>query len=85
VRNIFKKYFIKPKRYVVEEHQVLMDLPHIANVRHDDQAKLSRQYAHGNEFAYAANTNTIDLNKARGTCLHEILEEHPMGHMFAQG
>src|SRR4051812_21437641 len=50
VRDIFQEQRLVPERNVVEEHQVLMNLAHVANMRHDRQSKLSRQKTDGDEL-----------------------------------
>ena len=49
VRNVFQKQRFMPNRHVIEQYQMLMKLPHVANVRHDRNAEFFRQQADDNE------------------------------------
>ena len=73
------------QRHPVEEHQVLVNLPHVAHVGHDGQVELLGQQADGNELADAADARAIDLDEVGGAGLHVVLEEHPVRNMLAGG
>lgn len=41
--DTLEKYSFMPQRDVIEQHQVLVNLPHVANVRNDSQTEFSGQ------------------------------------------
>ena len=51
MRDVFEKHHFMIESDVIEEHQVLMQLPHIADVGHDRQAKLLGHQADGEKLA----------------------------------
>ncbi len=53
MRDMFEENDFVVERNVVEEHEVLVDLPYVANVRHDRQTKFLRQQADSEKFAHA--------------------------------
>ena len=63
VRDVLEKDFLVTHGDVVKEHQVLVNLTHIANVRHHRDSKNPTHQAYGQELADAADAYTVDLNK----------------------
>src|ERR1700693_234910 len=70
---------------MVEQHQVLVNLPHIAHVRNDSQAELSRQYADRDELRDAGYPRAVDLHNLHSRSLHEILEHDSVRNVLTQG
>src|SRR5437762_10467227 len=72
--NVLEENYFVIERDVIEENQVLMQLPHIANVGHDRQAKLLCHQAHREKFAHAREPGAIGLDEMRPSVLEEVLE-----------
>ena len=83
VRDMFEKVDLVVESNVVEEHQVLMDLPHIADVRYDREAELLRQQTDGEKFAYSAQPSAIGLDEIERSVGEKILEEDAVRDVFA--
>ena len=83
MRNVFQKNDLMPQGDVVEQHEMLMDLAHIPDMRDDRQPGLARQQTDGNEFADAADARAIDLDKVGGFELDVVLEDDPIGDMLS--
>ena len=84
MRDVFQKLFGMPDRDVVEEHEVLMNLAHVADVRNDGDAELFREQADRNKFADAAEARAVGLEKTDATGLQIVLEDDPVRDMLAQ-
>ena len=84
VWNVFQEQLFVPQRGVIKVHQVLVDLPHVADVGYDRQAKLSRQQADAEKLADAANAGSIHLYPLDRSRLHKILEDNSVRNMLAQ-
>ena len=74
VRDVFEKQNIVPKRNVIEEYQVLVQLPHIADMGHYRISQLLCQETYGKKFAHPPQPGTIRLNVVQRARLHEILK-----------
>lgn len=59
--DVFKKDFLQAECDMIDQHQVLVNLPHVAHMRHDFQPELSCQQTHGQEFTDAANARAVNL------------------------
>ena len=81
--NVFEKYYFVTQRDAIEEHEMLMQLAHIPNMRHDRNAKFTAQQAHGKELAYSCDSRRVHLDKRSTLCLKIILEDHSIWNMFA--
>ena len=84
VRDVLQKYRLVAQGDVVEQHQVLMDLAHVADVRHDRQSEFARHQAHGEEFGDAGETRAIGLDEMDGAGVHVVLEQDAIGHVFTE-
>ena len=69
MRDMFQKNRLVVQCNVVEQNQVLVKLPHVADMRYDRYTKLSAHHTHRNELTYPRNTCGVNLNEARTTCL----------------
>jgi len=85
VRNILQKNDRRVERDVVEQHQGLVDLSHIATVGNHRQSILAGQQAHGNVFAHPREAAAIRLHEVERARLHVILENHPVGNVLIGG
>lgn len=89
VGNVLQEEAIQPQAHVVEQHQVLVELTHVAYVRDYRKAELPREQDHGKELADAGHAHRVYLDEPRGSGLHEVLEQndkkihHPL--VFAPG
>ena len=67
------------ERDVVEQHQVLMDLPHVSNVGYNRLAESLGEQADGEKLANASKANDIRLNEVNGVRLEQLLEDDAIG------
>ena len=72
VRNILQKQFLMSKRNVAEKHKVLVNLSHVAHVRHEAHRELSGEHRHGEPFTDAGQARTVGLHDAARTSLQKI-------------
>ncbi len=82
VRNVLQKQNLVSDGNVVEQHQMLVQLSHVADMRRHRQAKFSCQQAHGEKFADSAQAGAVGLNKTQGAGLHEVLKQNAIGNVF---
>src|SRR5882757_3779612 len=83
MRNVLKELYFEPQPDMVEENQVLMQLSHVANVRHHGKIEDLREETDSKELADAPNSRAIDLNERQRLCLHEVLEQDAVCDMLA--
>ena len=74
MRDVFKEQNLVPKRNVVEQHQMLMDLAHVADVGYHREAEFAGEQADGDEFRNSGKASAIRLNDVYCSGLHEIVE-----------
>ena len=84
MRNVFEKNHVMPERDVIEQHQMLVQLAHVANMRNDRHAKFAAQQADGDKFAHARHPHRVHLNEAGAFRLQIIFENDAVGNMLAQ-
>src|SRR6202050_4433875 len=75
MRNVLKELGFQPQPNMIEENQVLMQLPHVANVRHHGKIEDPGQQTDGKEFADPRDPGAIDLDKRQRMGLEEVLEQ----------
>jgi hypothetical protein len=63
MRNVLKEFSLESQPNMVEEDQVLMDLAHVADVRHDRKVKDLREEADRQELADAGDSGAVNLDK----------------------
>ncbi len=80
--NVFQKDNLVAERNVVEQDEVLVQLPHIANVRYDGHAKLAAKQTHRNEFTDASHASRIHLDESRASGQQIILEDDAVRDVF---
>lgn len=83
VWDIFKKEFGDIQANMIEEHEMLMDLPHITDVGSHGEIVVLGKETNRQKFADAANAYAIDLDKVHGLELEVILELDGIGHVLA--
>jgi hypothetical protein len=60
MRDVFEKDNLVADRDTIEQNQMLMQLPHIADMRHDRNAKLAAEQAHNQKLAHPGHPQRID-------------------------
>ena len=74
MRDVFQEQSFVAQGDVVEQNQVLMDLPHVANVRYHREAKFASEQADRDKFRNSGKACAIRLNDMYCAGLHEIVE-----------
>jgi len=64
MRDVFEKDKVVAEGDVVEQDEVLVQLPHVPNVRDDGHAKLPAKQTHSDEFADAGHAGRVHLDKS---------------------
>src|SRR5271163_1237752 len=72
--DVFKEIHLMVEGNVVEQDQMLMNLAHIPDMRHDRQLELPCHHAHGKKLAYAGEPRAVCLHKVH-TAIEEIVFE----------
>src|ERR1700749_1994714 len=85
VRNVLEECHFVIERYVVEQHQMLMHLSHVTDVRNNGPIEDLCHEAHSEKFADARNSGAVDLNEGESRCFEEVLEKYPIGDVLASG
>src|SRR5919108_3220901 len=67
MRDRFQEQNWVAHRNMVEEHQMLMNLTHIPDVRDNRQPELARQQAHRKELGNTRDARAIDLRKVHAS------------------
>src|SRR5215469_13616175 len=67
---------------MVEDDQMLMDLPHVPYMRHDWKVLLAGQKTDGQELAHAREPCAVSLYEVHRTTLHEVLEHDAVRNML---
>src|SRR5215469_2739984 len=67
---------------MVEDDQMLMDLPHIPYMRHDGKVLLAGQKTDGQELAHAREPCAVSLYEVHRTTLNEVLEHHAVRNVL---
>ena len=76
MRDVFQKHDLVAERNVIEQHEMLVQLAHVANVGNHRQAKLLRHQADGEKLAHAREPGAIRLHEMHATVMEEVLEEN---------
>ena len=85
VRNMLQEKCLMSQRNMIEQDQMLMQLPHIAYMRYNRDAELAAQKANGDKLAHPSYPYRIHLDKTGRTRLQIVLKNDPVGNMFAKG
>src|SRR6202011_4801821 len=67
------------ERDVIEEHQMLMQLAHVAYVGHDRQSEFLRHQAYGEKLAHASKPGAIGLDEVQASVVEEVFKENAVG------
>ena len=82
MRDVFEKNRFMIESDVIEEHQVLMYLPHIADVGHDGQTNLLCHQADGEKLADTAEPGAIRLDEMDSSVVQKVFEEDAIGYVL---
>src|SRR5208282_6611733 len=63
VGNAFEEHRLMPDRDVIEQNEVLVNLPHVADVRHHRQSEFPREQAHRDELGNPREPRAIRLHE----------------------
>ena len=85
VRDVFKQKRLVREGDVVKKDQVLVDLTHVADVRHNRLPELLRQQADREELADPGHACDVHLHEVHGLGLQQVLEDDAVGHGLASG
>ena len=85
MRDGFEKNRFVIETDVVEEHEMLMQLPHVADVGNHGHAGLPGHEADDQKLADPGHAHRIHLTDGHAAALEIVFEEDPVGHMFARG
>jgi hypothetical protein len=84
MRDVFEKNCLMIESDVIEEHQVLMYLPHVADVGHDWQTDLLCHQADGEKLADASEPGAIRLDEMYSSIVEKVLEEDAIGYVLTR-
>ncbi len=84
MRDMLKKDNLMPERDMIEQNQVLVKLPHVANVRNHRYTKFPAEQADGDEFAHPSHSHRVHLDESCALGLQVILENDPVRNVFAE-
>ena len=82
MRDVFEKHCFMIESDVIEEHQVLMYLPHVPDVGHDWQTDLLCHQADGEKLADTAEPGAIRLDEMDSSVVEKVLEEDAVGYVL---
>lgn len=83
MRDVLKELYFEPEADMVEENEVLMQLSHVANVRHHGKIEEFREETDSKELADPPNSCAIDLNEGQRFGPHKVLEHDTVCDMLA--
>ena len=84
VWDVLKKPCVVARCGRIEQHQMLVDLAHVAHMRHNREPELPREQADGQKFRDTRQPRTIRLHEVQRARLHEILEHYAVWHVLAE-
>ena len=81
--DVFEEQRLVTECNVIEQHEVLMQLPHIAHVRYNRQPHCPRKKAYCEELRYSREPGAVCLHIMNSTGLQEIFEQNAIGNVLA--
>ena len=84
MRNVFQENNRLPQRDMIEKHQMLMNLAHVADMGNNRQPEFLREQSDRQEFTHARQARAVRLDEMNRAGFDEVLEHHPIRHMFTQ-
>jgi hypothetical protein len=85
MRDVFKEVGFMVERNVIEEHEMLVQLTHVANVGYEGQAEFPCHHADRQKFAYTRKPGAVCLHEVHRSILHKVLEENTVWNMLTRG
>ena len=70
---------------VIEQHEVLVDLAHVANMRDHGNSEFFCKKADNQKLAHSGHTQGIDLADGHRSGLEIVFKKNPVRHMLASG
>ena len=83
MRDVLEKDDLVIERNPEEEHQVLVNLPHVAHVRRDWKPRLPGQQCDRKELTDSGDARAIHLNEVNRLRLDQVLECDAVGDMLS--
>ena len=84
MRDALEEYCFVSHGNVIEQNQMLVNLPHVTDVRNHAQSEFSRQQAHCEELGYPGHPRTVYLHDLRRLRLHEVLKHDSVWNVLPQ-
>ena len=81
--DVFEEMHFMVERNMIKEHQMLMNLAHVSDMRHDRQLELSCHQTNGQKFTNTGEPRAICLNKVQASVEQIILEHDPVRDVFS--
>jgi len=85
MRNMFEEQRLMPHGDMIEQDQMLVQLPHITHVRNYRYPVFAAKQTDGDEFAHPSDPYGVYLYESRTAGLQIVLEYDPVRHVLAQG
>lgn len=82
MRDMLEEFGLKSQPDMVEENQMLVHLPHVANVRYYRKIEDFRKEADGQELTDTRHSRAVDLDKGKRFRFYEVLEQDTVCDMF---
>jgi hypothetical protein len=82
MRDVLKEENFMFKCNPVEQHQVLMKLPHVSDVRNDGQVEFLRKQTHSEKFTDTSEPGSVGLNIVNCASLKEVFEHNAIGNVL---
>jgi len=83
VRDVFEEDGGEIESDVIEEHEMLVELAHVADVGDHRDTELLAHDAHGKKLADAGDADGIHLDETGAFRLQVVFENHAVRHVFA--
>jgi len=74
VWNVLQESRFMSQRNMIEQHEMLMQLSHVSNMRDYGEAKYLCQETDGQELAHSRNSCAVDLDIVKRLRLHKRFE-----------
>src|ERR1700719_3750319 len=82
MRDVLKKVHFMIERHMIKENLMLVNLPHVADMRHNRQLELLCHQTDCQELVHACESCAICLNKMDSTVKEVVLEHNSVGDVL---
>ena len=72
--DVLEKQGFVPQRDVVEQHEMLMELPHVPHMRRQGEAKPSGEKTNRKKLTHSGQPGAVGLDIVQSASLQKILE-----------